>query len=333
MQEKFEWSPGAGADPLYPMEIYRCGFVYADGDGVSPAAKALLGGVWGTENGSSVVGDREKPVPVELQISWLSYTENKFYRGHFKLPYDKMLKLFQQGIKTFDFEEGKGMVPNRYEYDDIVAGLAPGGVVVVWVEGAGSTIDVGRFQVDETKIDMMDFAPDAWTHDQNKYVEGMMGYEKAAVANLAKNRIPLGLWDRYRERFNQRPIIKFDQSHPVETGAIYLGYFNGEAEVNYDEKYQKNYFKPRARVKIMNLGWTDTYAGKSQDYALHINFDEREMFKAYKEAYGNKPEQEGQLVVEINRGNDRYKVYLKVGDKKIEMLKHQGEIMFDNRNK
>lgn len=333
MEDKFEWSPGLGAAPLYPMESYRCNFIYADGDGVSPAPTNLTHGVWGEENGSSVVGEREKPIPVVLEISWLSYTENKFYKGHFKLPYEKISTLFHRGYNSLDFEKEKGNVFKRHEYNNIVAGLAPGGVVVVWVNGGSSTVEIGRFQATETHIDMKDFAPSAWTHDQKTYTERKAGHDTAVTKNLAKNGIAFGLWDRYRERFNQRPFIKYDQAYPVETNSIYMSYFNGEGETIYDEKYQKNDYRSRARVKKMNLGWTDVHAGKSQDYGLDISFDEAEMFRAYKEAFGDNSEKEGQLLVEINRGNDRYRIFLQVGTLKIELVKQQGEIMFDNRNK
>ncbi|WP_354360147.1 DUF2931 family protein [Pedobacter sp. UYP30] len=330
MQAKFEWTPGIGAAPLYPMEMYRCNYIYADGNGVSPAPPNLTYGVWGEENGTSLVGDLEKPIPVSLQISWLSYTENKFYGGHFKLPYDKMLKLFQHGYQMLvkDDDGTKHLIKDNY--NAITAGLAPGGVVVVWLIGADFTTEVGRFQAEETKIDMKDFAPDAWTHDQNKYVKGMIGYEKAAVDNLEKNGIPFGLWDRYRERFNQRPIVKFDQTKNVALDNMEIKYYNGEKEIINSEKWQKNEFKERARVKKMGIGWNGMLGNKPQYYILDINFDEAEMFRGYKEAYGDNPEQEGQLVVEINRGGDRYKVYLQVGDRKIELIKKQGEIELYN---
>ena len=333
MEEKFEWSPGIGADSLYPMEKYRCNFVFADGDGVSPASSTLTGGTWGEENGSSVVGEHEKPIPVALEISWLSYTENKFYGGHFKLPYEKILKLFQKGYQVLVKEDDGTMHLIQDNYHGITAGLAPGGIIVVWLIGGDFTTEVDRFQAEETKIDMKDFAPSAWTHDQNKYVDGMMDEDKAVKENLEKNGIPLGLWDRYSKRFNQRPLVKFDQTKNVTLDNITLMYYNGEKEIINSEKWQKNEFKSRARVKKIGIGWKGMIGNKSQYYILDINFNKTEIFKTYKEAYAEKPDQMGQLLVEINAVNDHYSVFLKVGEKKIKLVKYQGEIMFNNRNK
>jgi hypothetical protein len=104
MMETFEWSPAAGCAPLYPMEIYRCEFVYADGSSDGPATSAIGTRNWGDASGRSVVGDDFKPVPVKLNITWLSYTENKFYTGSFKLPYDTMLDLFKKGFEAFRWD-------------------------------------------------------------------------------------------------------------------------------------------------------------------------------------------------------------------------------------
>lgn len=331
MEETFEWSPGVGAASLYPMELYRCAYIYPNGDGVSPAPPNLTNGRWGEESGSSVVGERRKPIPVALDITWLSYTENKFYKGHFTLPHDKIQQLFKEGYQLLYRKDDGEFALQRMEYNSIIAGMAPGGVVVVWVNGGDVNVDVGRFQAVETKVKMEDFAPSAFTNDQTTYVKRMLRDEQDVNDNLAKNGIPFGLWDRYRERFSQRPIVKFDQDHQVGFNNITLLYFNGEREDVYADKWYKNDFKPRARIKEMDIGWTDSLAGKKQDYVLEVKFDEAEMFKLYKEAYGDNPNQPGELITEINRGNDHYKIYLQVGNKKIELLKQKGQIYYDKR--
>ena len=127
MEERFDWSPGVGIANLYPMEVYRCRYIYPNGGSISPASSNLENGNWGQETGSSVVGDIMKPVPVALDICWLSYTENKFYKGHFQLPHNKMLQLFKQGFKELVLEDNGKFGLNQRDYNSIVAGIAPGG--------------------------------------------------------------------------------------------------------------------------------------------------------------------------------------------------------------
>ncbi|WP_254060821.1 DUF2931 family protein [Mucilaginibacter sp. L196] len=333
MEETFEWSPGVGAAHLYPMELYRCTYIYPDGDGVSPASPNLEDGTWGQENGSSAVGEMMKPIPVALDITWLSYTENKFYKGHFQLPHDKILQLFKQGHKELVREDNGELAIQRMDYNNIIAGMAPGGVVVVWVNGGDVNVEVGRFQAVETKVNMEDFIGRTDIKvDQNSYVKQELSTQKDVLNNINKNGIPFGLWDKYRKRFNQQVIIKFDQNHHVGIDNTILNYYNGEKETLFAEKWIKNDSKQRAMVKDMRIGWTDSLGGKSQYYILEVKFDEAEMFKAYKEAYGDDPNQAGELITEINRGNDHYKIYLQVGDKKVELLKQKGEFSLYNAN-
>lgn len=333
MEETFDWSPCVGIVNLYPMELYRCSFIYANGAGVSPAPPNLENGTWGQETGSSVVGDVMKPIPVALDICWLSYTENKFYKGHFQLPHNKMLQLFKQGFKELVLEDNRKFGLEHRDYNSIVAGMAPGGVVVVWVNGGASNVDIGRFQAAETKVRMEDFAPSAFTNNQTTYVNAMMKEDTEVVDNLAKNGVPFGLWDRYRERFSQRPVFKFDQTHKVETNNVSVSYFNGEIEPLYFGKCAENEFKLRARVKEMRVGWTDSSAGKTQNYVLEIRFDEAEMFEMYKEVYGVIPNQHCEMITEVNKGNDHYKVYLRVGNKRVELVHQKGQIYYDNADK
>jgi hypothetical protein len=332
-EEIFDWSPGVGAANLYPMELYRFSFIFPNGASVSPAPPNLENGTWGQENGSSVVGDVMKPIPVALDILWLSYTENKFYKGHFQLPHDKILQLFKQGFEEPVLEDNGEFGLDHRDYNNIVAGIAPGGVVVVWVNGGAAIVDIGRFQATETKVRMEDFAPSAFTNDQTTYVNAMIKEDKGVVDNLAKNGVPFGLWDKYRERFSQQLVFKFDQAHKVETNNINVSYLNGEKEILHFKQWAENEFKSRARVKEMRVEWTDSLAGKIKNYVLEIKFDEAEMFKVYKEVYGVSSNQHGELITEINEANDHYKVYLQVGSKKLELVHQKGQICHDNADK
>lgn len=329
MQERFDWSPGVGAAHLYPMDLYFCAFIYSNGNKVSPARLSLLDGTWGQENGISVVGDQFKPIPVALEISWLSYTENKFYKGFFRLPYDKILRLFKQGYKDLIWQDNK-LTFKHMDYNTIAAGLAPGGVVVVWISGGPMITEIGRFKAEETTIKMEDFAPNAFTGDRTAFVKSIMDSDPDATDNLRKNGIPFGLWDKYRQRFNQRPVLEFDQEHKGELSSIYLNYYNGERDVVYPEKWEKNDFKLRARVKEMQISWTNLLSGKQQGYYFDVKFDEAEMFKVYQQAYANDPEQNGELIARVNDETGQFKIYLKVGSQKPEVLKAHGEIYLDN---
>jgi hypothetical protein len=326
MHEKFEWEPGHSAPKNYPMEIYRIQFIYADNSAISwPTPVAGIGAdKWGRDAGGVSVGADQKPIPVGLNITWLSYAENQFYTGSFKLPYDTMLELFKKGWTDTD---GFGT------YDHIIVGMAPGGIVEVWLSGAAHTVDVARFQATKTTMNMKDFAPDAFTDDQKKYVQQIME-DTAVEENLAKNGISYGLWDKYRQRFLLRPKIVYDWVSPLKTEQILLNYYNGEAEVISPEMIEKSEYGSRARPQKMLFYWYVDWGGKHQGYQLPIEFNEAEIMKAFTEVYGANynPENktEGDLIVEVNRGNDSFRVFLQDNSKKVELLQSTGEIYLIN---
>jgi hypothetical protein len=332
MTKTFYWSPSAGCAPLYPMETYHCEYIYADGSGDGPATSEVGTRNWGDASGNSLVGDEFKPIPVRLEVTWLSYTENKFYTGNFKLPYDSIIDLFQRGFEAFYWDnENKKAYGKHTTYNEIITGLAPGGIVVVWLSGFGHQIEVARFKGIETIVDMKNFMQ---RNDLNvtkeEYTKSMLEDQKDVTDNLAKNGIPYGLWDSYRDRFNIIPIVKYDQNHIVKTDKLYMDFLNGESDILFSDKVDNPELKKRARMRNLTATWSDTLGFKIQPYILKINFNEAEMFKAYKEVYGNNPDQKGELVVEVNRGNNQYRIFLQTKDKKVELLEDQGQIYFSN---
>jgi len=331
MKETFEWGPALSCPDLYPMEVYYNRFIYADGSGDGFPETPLYGGPWGHSGGSAVVGDDSKPMPIGLDITWLSFTENKFYTGSFKLPYDSILELFKKGYDDYYWDDTTESMAARHDtYNTIIAGVAPGGLVVVWLQGARFRVEVAHFQAKETTVNMKDFMHrDDLNVTKDEYVKSMMEDEKDVTDNLAKNGIPYGLWDKYRQRFNMRPIIQYDQHHVVRTDKIDIGFFNGENDVMIlDRLTAKNEFTKRARIKEIGINWIDSLGFKKQPYYLGIKFNEAEMFKAYKEIYDDDPNQEGELVIEVNRGNDQYRVFLQTKNKKVELLQDKGQIYF-----
>lgn len=129
MSVKFEWSPAAGSSEFYPMEIYHCDFIFADGSKIGPEMREVST-VWGDNGGTSVIGDVLKPVPVALDICWLSFTENKFYSGRFELPYALISQQFKNGFEDYSWTSDTERHLAHHSYDFINVGMAPGGIVV-----------------------------------------------------------------------------------------------------------------------------------------------------------------------------------------------------------
>ncbi len=142
---KFVWDATESAPKHYPMEIIRGTFVYQGEEehGLYIPSGGTLKAGWGEPISSHVTGEKNKPLPDRLDIIFFSYAENQFYKGEFELPYEKILAFFRQGVADN---------PDNPTYSSIMAGIAPGGVVAVWVIGRESYHEVffGRAE----KIDL-----------------------------------------------------------------------------------------------------------------------------------------------------------------------------------
>lgn len=151
--EKFEWLASAGASETSPMEIVRGCFIASDSSTQwIPNGEYLQAG-WGNGNGVWAVGEDMRKVPERMELTWFSYTENKFYTGSFELPQEKMYNLFKK-------DYGKGKRPNGEEFSlkfaELTIGLAPQGMVTLWMSGFAQ-VEIGTFQAHETNIDWKDF--------------------------------------------------------------------------------------------------------------------------------------------------------------------------------
>lgn len=120
--DKYEWKATESAPDNFPMEIVSGDLVFPDGRSLYiPRGKVIHKG-WGTMVSSHIVGEDLKPLPEQLKISYFSFVENKFYRGSFLLPREKIHGLFKKGYYS---PKHKGEVT----YNRIMTGVAPGVVL------------------------------------------------------------------------------------------------------------------------------------------------------------------------------------------------------------
>ena len=91
-----------------------------------------------------------KGIPTHLDVSWLSYVEECQYLLEDQ-PLDsvKIAELLKDKVYTLSLNEND-ITPKIEEYN-ISVGLAPGGVVFVWLHNYGRVVEVGRYQAKKTE--------------------------------------------------------------------------------------------------------------------------------------------------------------------------------------
>jgi hypothetical protein len=307
MEEKFEWLPTESAPLLYPMNIYKGNLYFEDGGSVYIPCSISAHNGWGNDGSTHTQGEDLKPVPVKLEITWASFAENKFYTGSWTLPKEKMLKLFQEGVVNYDTRK-------RETYKQILVGCAPGGIVVVWMYGAGNQVEIGRYQARETRVAMSDYVPSNPTATQKDFFKLMdeLSPELEEMRNK-KRGIEYGLWDSYRKKYNWRTRIEIP-NHTFDDAVLDM--FNGEREDIFDEPLKKNEFKERAVPKLLDFIVADS-KGKRTIWEFKY-LDEEEIMGLFRQADPNKPIE---IILRMKEDFSNRSLIFKQGDKEVPIKK------------
>ncbi|WP_418500546.1 DUF2931 family protein [Culturomica massiliensis] len=314
MKPKYEWYPMVVTATFYPVQLISGAFI-CDGENdvrisdVFPVANTL----WGDDGGVMIIGDK-KPVPNGIYIKWLSALEGQLYEGTFDLPHEQMSELFKSGFVE-DLYTGKPKP--GYPYDYIKVGLAPGGVVAVWLSGFNSQILLGQFTAD--KVPAEDSLFEAWSNTQAEQSILLKDDSNEQVLNMP---IPYGLWDEYNRRFSWRYNIRLeDEKSSFNT--INSTYSNGEQYFIYTPEMMSEY-NSRAYPRDITIMWDKD----SDTYVANIRLNKPMILDAFQQM----SQKTGDNVhidfcVDISRYNNLLKFSLESGEHKIELPEEATKIM------
>ena len=320
-QPEYEWGVAVNTPIGYPIRFYagRVGGMSIIDEIYTTTEEPDWGEAFSYENTSL------ETLPKDIDMVWLSYKEDCFYRLKTAIDYEKIAKLFKNGYKR--------RVPNgevrHTTYNTIVAGLAPGGVVVLWVgRGYLKITEIGRYQAE--KIELRE--PEGLDNHQRLIFD--KEYAKRLLTNNTiipedfreanKNKpIPFGLWDSYRDnQYQWYPTFEIPNG---KIGDVDYQYWNGEADTFFFTDFialegHKDVFAPQElyhNIRKLPLYKEIRFTYKAEDgikYGVGLQFDWEDILKAYKKVFGEHPEEvKAHLDIQINRTNDYLKVRL-VGD-------------------
>lgn len=327
--KKFEWQENINSPLGYPMEVYRGGLESQEGGYVS-----LNLGPTANKNGWGATGSGmssgEKALPNRLNLIWLSYAEESMFEINTKIDYEKMQALFETGYKI----KGASGAEKKANYDTIIVGFAPGGIIVVWVSGAGKQVEIGRYEgkkytVPEAEIAKLD-SNEKLLFDANNRKRIMQNPNMVPLEIQEKNKgkeIPFGLWDEYRVKYNWSPVFSSNMKK-IKVVNFHLEMVNGEKETEFGELMNQSEAKERAVPKLLNFGWRDE---TGQLYGGKIIFNEASVLKAFKEISKESSSLPVELHVEVNSQNTYFAIQLQKGTKIISLKDNDIETYKSNR--
>jgi hypothetical protein len=221
-QKEYRWESAVCTQKNYPAEIFsghvlvgdnpNSGYVYMPFNEVIDS--------YNLGDNTNSTSDAATGIPPKiLDITWMSYTENKSYSGVFKLDSDKIEALMINGSERPYWDVATKKVGTVKDYDFVVnAGLFPGGIVVLYVFSPSSMTIVGRYQAHEDKN--VDWGV---AHESMKDKDGVDEYVNYMNEDLpqeikdqiAHGKIPFGYWNTLFREYAFTPVLKKEDK--VET--------------------------------------------------------------------------------------------------------------------
>ena len=317
-EQEYDWGVAVNIPIGYPIRFYAAmvGGTPISREFYTKKEEPDWGNAYGYESHSMGY------LPASVDMVWLSYKEDCFYRLKTAIDYEKIAKLFREG-----YEE---RLPNgevkHTTYNTIVVGIAPGGVVVLWAGNAYFKItEIGRYQAE--KIDLKE-PPGLASHqrlifskeDREETLNSDLAIPKA-VREANKNKpIPFGLWDSYRDhQYQWFPVYEIPNG---KIGDVRARYWNGETGTtlytdfaSYMGKEDFFYLEEPIEKRPLFKELVISYKAESgQKYLAEVSFDWEAVVAAYQKVFGEHPEEvKAHLDIRINRKNTYLTVRL-VGD-------------------
>lgn len=310
MEQKFDWSATLSAPEEYPVQVYK-GEIIAKDYKQSLAGFGSINYGWGNEAGTVVIGPDLKHIPDSLEIAWHSFVDQRNFEGKWALPKEDLIRLFNKGL--IDKSTKK-----KSTYNKFIVGLAPNGLVVVWIAVAGSQIEIAHFKAKEVPVNIEDISEDSkpiFSKKYNDVVLSELNEKLKTFERIKQNDYPkIDLYEDYRIKYLWKPLIELPKNEMLTD--YVLRTYDGEVEVafsNNKEQLTSN-LKNRGVLKYFAFRWIDKVQNKEMGCWLE-NFDENEVFNAFKKF--NSSEDVNLMIRVINKS--KVSVKLKSNSQEIEI--------------
>jgi hypothetical protein len=189
-------------------------------------------------------------IPDDFEITWLSMVERKFYRGKWILPKNKIENYLEKGL---DYQNKK------VKCNKIQIGLAPKGVVVVWLLGEhGMQIEIGKYQADQIILESKDVYNSSKFMFEKGFIDKKLVDTKFIAPeiqeNIRKNGYPEPtIYNLYRKKYIWEPKVILPDSCSISS--INIKMCNGENETAKDASSIT--IEGRSVPYLFNIVWKD----------------------------------------------------------------------------
>ena len=299
MKETPEWTP----EICHPENKYRIELVedkITTLQGID--ANLPFGGSSGFWGDSGKAWTAQNGTPTGADVTYYSGYEDAFYHLDVKFPKEKLNALL--GSKKFrkaanlNFGNREDKIQN---FDGLMFGFAPKGMVVIWLRFGSVTVELDRFQA--TKIDDDKALEEKYFSDKSSTRKEIRDRDFIPDASPEK-------WDFYRKR-SFMPIEITSENKGFKLFENDIFYFNGEKEIQIRPEILNEDEQSRAIPKQLNIFWETS---NDEKFEGRIFFNEEKIINVFREI---KNDQKTKLLVKISADNKSFE--LSLNGKKIEL--------------
>ncbi|KFC24350.1 hypothetical protein IO90_03360 [Chryseobacterium sp. FH1] len=320
--EKYDYQQGIATPEGYPIKLLsNSKFTLAVKGNRNPYTLLETGKVYSTNWGNSESTfksseDGDVVLPDSLKLYWYSFLENKYYGLSAKLDKIKISNYFKKGYQRDMSGNFARLIIAKYQ--DLNAGIAPGGDVVLWISGASETREISVFKATEMNINQFK-GEDIVKADEIKKV---LSDNCECKENLQSRRIdhhnqkiPFGIWtNQYREKYNWKVDISSINSSKSE---LKFYFYNGERYSLFNEDAVNNNY----RNKVVPSDIIFIFIQNGKKYKAFFEFDEDEIYSYFNNLSQANPNAPIDIILNINPDLSQATVKLKSKNRTLDFVK------------
>jgi len=303
---EYRYYISGNAPVLYPTEAWYSALFYEQ-DEALPLPKCYpYRGEWGEILSTEILSRENYPMPMKLDIAWLSIVEQQFYQLETDLPAEQLQSVWSQAS------------PETFSH--IVVGMAPHGGVALWCVGDDKSVLVKWMHAKTYEASFKDFKSGSQYTTLKDYCARYLEKNPLAKEHLENEGLPPhDLFDNYMKQFTYRYQIEFgqwdedkkewlpydDDNRPdAECEFIEECLFDGTHDKLHDGSLM-NYHQAGKPMKLA-VNWQ---SGKSE-YTAYLWFEDKEICSIFNRFYGAHPETKTDLTVRIDTDKNKYELSL-----------------------
>jgi len=232
-------------------------------------------GTW--SSGNAGIEGVFNPVPTHVWVDYTSLTERRSYRGIFQLPRRTIDSVYAYLDAHPALYDSLYAYPHDQPGVEFRVGLAPGGVVVVWMSTQELTVDIARFQAQPYPTTWPKHPrpdPDARPEPPRiartfAALDSLVEPDERARMDSLRLAVPLGHWDSLRTRYAYRLSV----TAPLSPATASVDYVSAE---------NQTLPLPATSRRTVPTHLQYTVAGAEFPHKQHSTiFEEREIRRAF----------------------------------------------------